>query len=266
MSFKNILCVLWVLIVFSACNKEPDEIELIRPRIDISHADLPALEKMGEIQFDYFDASIIENRAYYGYRWSSDLGYCHVQMRVFESSSEAYDFFISNKNGFSNARNSYDRQIDSPAVVGNCSYKQGQEFIRNNLYVQIYTNDELAHLVNEIAQSVDEKILETEAYLNIDHLKVRFDSLCFKENPAPKNKEIPLIISFQPLAEEVFVSCTVLRFEEQVVKGVSFGDELSIIYDSTLANPDKTKIGIEVGVLSNYGFCSDSTVYIQFEE
>ncbi|MGF7140551.1 hypothetical protein [Roseimarinus sediminis] len=264
MSFKNLLCVLWVLVVFSACNKEPDEIELIRPRIDLSHADLPALEKMGEIQFDYFDASIIENRAYYGYRWSSDSGYCHVQVRVFESSNEAYDFFISNKNGFSNERNSYDRQIDNPAVVGNCSYKQGQEFIRNNLYVQIYTNDELAHLVNEIAQSVDEKILETESYLNIDHLKVRFDSLCFKENPAPKNKEIPIIISFKPNIE-VYATHSTIHFEELVVKGVDFGEHFGIIYDSTLADPDKTKIGIEVSVLSNYGFCSDSTIYIQFE-
>lgn len=254
-----------IILALGSCKKDTNEIELIRPRIKLSSSDIPVLMKMGKIK----NNSIRINQAYkstmYDYQWStSDSNRCFVHIYVYENSTDAYNFFISDKNAFSSDRNSYDKKIDSPAFVGFCSYNKGHQFVRNNLYVKIGVNSEIDELVPEIAKSVDKKILESETFFDIEHLKICFADFYFEENPAPKNKKIALKYSYQLAQEGVYADISFFRLENYVVEGVSF-DNLNVFYDSTIADPNVTTVGFNMCVISNYGFCSDSTIYIQFE-
>jgi hypothetical protein len=282
MKIINILCFVLVLFIFARCNNDFDDRAIVRPMIDLLRTDIPIIHELGELKnsecnnrtiYSYVKASVFQ------YVWTfADNSTVSIWLSVFDSSSEAFDYFISDKNGFSTGTNSYSQKIDTPILAGDCSYNNAASFVRDNILIHISVNEAYSHYIPEIAQSIDGELLNTAKYLSANQLKPVFKKLLFEENPAPKNKSIPFIIDFSEDLPNLYV--TSHHMHMRYIKGISFSSIGSINYDSTNVDPtikgsiyyDSTIVdpsikGYEIYVIafSNYGFCSDSTIYIQFE-
>jgi hypothetical protein len=260
--FLNII----TLLTFSfSCKKEKVDTEAIRPIVEFITTDIPTFNGMtqthvGEIPrgvtkivYDYYSAE-------YEFRWTSEYkDYAYFDIRVMQYPEHAIEALTEMHKYYSNPFT--DQSIDKPAAVGNISYLQGREFIRDNLIVKIHTSDKFDNLVTEIANYIDLKILKSQSFNSISYAVPIIKNFKINKNPVVEQSQTPLTIQIEnPNDKEIVYQW---RFDEdRGACGISKDSSGIYYFNSGWLDSTKNNIGLTLIAINEYGFCADSTIYI----
>lgn len=254
------------LITFYNCGKDPEVNQnVIRPLVRLSTEDIPALEdaiqvKYGEIPWGH--SNFIDNYvAKFEFRWETD-DYIYIEEYITENKELANEYLLEMHQYYTNPF--IEEQKDQPAVVGDLSYSQGREFIRDNIIIKIHASGELEEKLTEIAKQVDDKILKNITFTSIDQVKPLINKFEITQNPVKELSETRLNIDiYDPNNLNVVFNW---RFDPGTGHGGIRKDDLgNYFYTSSYPNTEISEVELTLIVTNEYGFCSDSTIYIQIE-
>lgn len=268
---KNLISVL-IAIVFMAigCNKENIEPEIIRPLITLTTTDIAPFSGQDLTYNNNFDINVGSSPNEYpassiNFRWT-DENKEYVQVAIFctESHEAALNLLEFFKTDHCLSVEEINNEKDIDDIIGDQSYLNGEMFIRDNLVVRQFFSVDWPISVNQIAKSIDEKILLSQTFSSISEVKPRFNKIEFKNNPIPANTELEYTLDANDPGDLPLTY--ILRFEGLVApEGFSF-DSKDGFYNPEKADSKIDKIGLEVFTFNKLGFFSDTTVYIQLKK
>jgi hypothetical protein len=94
---------------------------------------------------------------------------------------------------------------DKPPVAGNISYGEGQDFIRDNIIVEIRAYGTLKEKTTAIAKQVDALLRTSRTASSTDRFKPKIQKFQIAQNPVRWQSTTPLIIEVKdPLGSRVF--------------------------------------------------------------
>jgi hypothetical protein len=180
---------------------------------------------------------------------------------VAESKELAFDILKEKQKVYTIPQELLEESKDEPAVVGDLSYSNGLEFIRDNFIVRIHTSDKFDDQVTEIAKYIDSKISESPSFISISQVKPIIENFNIDNNPVIENSQTPLIIkTTDPKGKDIIYHW---RFDEiSGYGGISKDDSGNYYYTSDWFDSENDTIGLTLIAINEYGFCTDSTINI----
>lgn len=258
-----------ILLVFSnSCKKEEtDEINVIRPLVAFTTADIPTFKGMTQtknIENSFFGATKILNESYYAeyeFRWTSEEGdFAYFDIWILANHDEAVTALTEMHEYYTNPF--INESIDEPAAVGNISYMDGREFIRDNLIITIHTSEKFDNSITEIAKYIDSKILKSQSFFSISEVKPSIEDFKINSNPVVEQSKTPLTIQVKDPNNKNIVYQW--RFDKDSGYGGIEKDNSEIYkFVSPWFDSANNNIGLTLIAINDYGFCADSTIYIQ---
>ena len=206
----------------------------------------------------YFEDNYV---AKFEFRWENE-DYIYIEEYITESNEIALKYLLEKHKWYTNPF--IEEMKDEPAIVGNISYSQGREFIRNNIIIIIHASGEFEKRLTEIAKQVDKEILKSITFTSIDQVKPRINRFEITQNPVKELSETQLIIDIHdPNNRNIFYNW---RFHPgSFYGGIQQDEDGNYYYTATFAYDTIPEIELTLIVTNDYGFCSDSTIYIQIE-
>lgn len=262
---------LFLFVIFSSCEKEKtNNTNVIRPLIAFTTSDIPTFNGMTQvktIENSFFDATKIIDDSYsakFEFKWESDAAdFAYFDIRIMEDHDKAFaaltEMHIYYANPF------VAESIDEPAKVGDISYMEGREFIRNNLIIRIHTSDNFDDQITEIANYIDSKILKSPSFISISNVKPIINDFKIENNPLIEDIKSPLIINTtDPNDQDLIYQW---RFDRSSRHGdLTKDDSGNYYYTSPFIDLEDDTIGLTLIIINKYGFCADSTIYIKIIE
>lgn len=265
------LCLL-VISLFSLiqCKKDTVSVDnvVVRPIIQLTTSDIPTFNGMTQIGFGETPWSVHEilpgiYTPIYEYRWDSDGDdFAYIDIWVADSKNLAFDILKEEQKSFNIPPNILEQSKDTPAFVGDLSYRKGSEFIRDNFIVMINTSDNFNNSVSEIAKYIDSKILKSPTYNLVTQVKPVIKIFKLSKNPVTEKTKTLLSIQVDdPNHKEIIYRW---RFDKSSGYGdVTKDNSGNYYYNSSLADLNNTSLGLTLIATNELGFCADSTIYIQ---
>ncbi len=257
---------MFLLLVVCGCNKNLDETEKndTRTLVKFVTEDIPALNELVQVKFGVtpWDVILFKDKyiAVYEYRWEKSDGYIYIDEYIAEDKESALNYLLEMHQSYTNTF--IEEQKDQPAVVGNISYLKGKEFIRDNIIIKIFTNGEFDSMFTEIARQIDRKIIKSMAFLSPDSVKPLIEKFEIAQNPVSEKSETQLLIDIiSPDNKDLVFNW---RFSPDYGYGEIRNDDLGNYY-FIAGSPSTQEVGLSLIITNEYGFCADSTIYIQIE-
>jgi len=260
--------------VFVQCDRDIDLTENItstgiRPIIHFTTLDITGFENM--IQTNNGDtpwsvSKILPDSyiARYEFRWTSvdDEDYVYFIVWINESKEQAFKTLEEMQKYYTIGLTALEKTKDSPAFVGNLSYSKGHEFIRDNYIVRIHTSKQFADNESDIAKYIDQTILNSQTFDSINNLKPIINEFSIMSNPVLERSKTPLKIQVSDPNDRNIIY--VWRFDHSSGYGGIPKDDLgNYYYQSTWMDSSISEIGLTLIAVNDYGFCTDSTIYIK---
>jgi hypothetical protein len=144
-------------------------------------------------------------------------------------------------------------------MVGDISYNSGLHFIRNNIAVRLLINAGYCHLITEIAQFIDLKLMSTQPFSSLEQVMPVINTFGTDEQPVVLGSNTPLVIE---------VACPAnSKLTYSLNDGINFP---SFRYDADKYNDAPYllgqfdgEMGLTLTVTNELGFCADSTITVQ---
>lgn len=256
-----------VLFISMSCTKENFEPEIIRPLITLVTTDITPFSELDLTYNDNFDISVGSGpndcpASSINFRWT-DKNKEYVQIAIFctESHEQALNLLEEFKKSHCLSYEEVNNQKDIEDIIGDQSYLDGEMFIRDNLVVRQYLSKDWTISVNQIAKSIDEKILLSQTFSSISEVKPMFTKIEFKDNPIPANTKLDFTLD--AIDPNDLPLKYILRFEGLVApEGFSI-DSIVGFYNPDKADPTRSQVGLELFTYNKLGFYSDTTINLQ---
>jgi hypothetical protein len=252
-------------------NEDPDK---IRVAVKLKLTNIPALngavetrggEKPWILKAGW--SSEVFNFVKFEYRWEkSDSDFVFVDFLVFEN-HELANIYLTEKREYSSLPIELHPPEDQPAIAGNISYGNGENFIRGNIVVEIRAEGAFSDKTPEIASQIDALILEGPRFHALSQVKPSVEFLGITENPVTEGTQTLIKVNVNdPNNKKLFykwIHTIITGRGGNVVEG-EYGDlyyQANAVYDDILVNEEE----LSVLVINEYGFCSDtsSALYIK---
>ena len=265
------LCLL-VISLFSLiqCKKDTESVDndVVRSIIQLTTSDITTFYGMTQIGFGETPWSVHEilpgiYTPIYEYRWDSDGDdFAYIDIWLADSKDLAFDILKEKQKSYTIPPNLLEQSKDIPAIVGDLSYHKGLEFIRDNFIVRIYTSDSFNKSVSEIAKYVDSKILKSPTYNLATQVKPVIKIFKLSKNPVTEQTQTALTIQVDDPNHKAII------YQWRFDKGSGYGgitkdDSGNYYYNSSGADSNNTSLGLTLIATNEFGFCADSTIYIQ---
>ncbi len=260
------LTVAATMIFTFSCERNSNDIKIIRPLIYLKTEDIPTFHGMTQIRYDEIPRAGIKDStgnytAEVTFSWKSDNGnFSYIDISATESNESAICILLNSHKLYTNPYIEENR--DKPAAVGDLSYYQGVEFIRDNLIVKIHASEIFDNSITEIAKYVDAKIRKSPTFTSSAQIRPVIIDFRISKNPVIERTQTLLIIQTEdPNNQEIFHEW---RFDKASGYGGIHEDGLgNYYYSSSWADTTDIKLGLTLIAINKYGFCDDSTIYIQ---
>jgi hypothetical protein len=258
----------FLLFVFVQCDKG-NEVNVdvaftgIRPLIHFTTLDIPGIENM--IHTNYWSVTKISQDyiAEYRFRWQSadKKHYVFFIVWINQSKEQAFKTLAEMHKYYSIPLHILEDHKDSPAFVGDLSYFEGQEFIRDNHIVRIHTSEKFEGNVSDIAKYIDQMILKSQTFKSIKNVKPKIDEFSIMSNPVIEKSKTPLKIQVSDPKNRNITY--VWRFQHSGYGDISKDESGTYFYQSHWVDPSISESGLTLIAVNDYGFCADSTIYIK---
>jgi len=260
------LTIIALLMFTNSCKEEHIDREVIRPLIKFTTTDIPTFNGMiqtnkGEIPRGVTKIINDSYTAEFEFKWvSEEDDYAYFDIRIMGSLDMAINALTEMHNYYSNPF--IPENIDEPSTVGDISYLQGREFIRDNLIIRIHTSEKFDDLVPEIAKHIDSKLLESLSFMSISQVKPIIKDFKINKNPVVEQSQTPMTIQIEDPNDKDIVYQW--RFDKDSGYG-GVAKDISGIYYYTSGWYDSINdnIGLTLIAINEFGFCADSTINIQ---
>jgi len=254
------------LVISSSCEKEKtDDTNVIRPLVEFTTTDIPTFNGMTQtktIDNSFFSAEQMIDDSYsahYEFKWVSESDdFAYFDIRIMEDHDRAITTLTEMHKYYSNPFVA--ESIDEPAKVGDISYMEGREFIRDNLIVRIHSSDRFDDKITEIAKYIDSKLVKSQSFTSISQVRPKINDFKIEKNPVLENSETKLTISaMDPNDKDIIYQW---RFDSNSGYGGIKQDDSEYYYTSTWIDSEKDTVGLTLIAINEFGFCSDSTLNI----
>jgi hypothetical protein len=255
------------LVLSSSCEKEKtDDTNVIRPLVEFTTADIPTFNGMTQtktIDNSFLSATKMIDDSYsaqYEFKWVSESDdFAYFDIRIMENHDRAITTLTEMHNYYSNPFVA--ESIDDPAKVGDISYMEGREFIRDNLIIRIHANDKFDDKITEIAKYIDSKLLKSQSFASISQVRPIINDFEIEKNPVLENTQTKLTIkTTDPNDKDIIYQW---RFDSNSgYGGIKKDDSENYYYTSTWIDSENDTVGLTLIAINEYGFCTHSTLNI----
>lgn len=268
------LCEILILFLFVSvsCSKEIDEIksDVLRANVKLTNTNIPILINSIEIRDGetplLWEAGWDNNERFYvvkyDYSWKfSNDDFINVNLTVAESNELAKRYLIGRLELCTFPLTPSER-MDNPAIVGDISYDNGLNFIRDNIIIEIHNESSVTNFQKTIIEQIDSKILDSPSFNSLVEIKPIIREFSISKNPVVEMTKTPLIIHIEdPNNLEVVYKW---RYDKSSgYGGIHRDDSDNYYYKSSWADTSISEIGLTLIAINEYGFYSDSTIFIK---
>lgn len=265
-----------ILAILSAktCETDTEDLEKIRVAVKLNVADIPALNGAIEIKggekpwiWKAGWSSEVFNVVRFKYRWErSDTDFVYVDLSVTENQVLALEY-LTEKRETSSIPINLQQPEDQPTIAGEISYGSGQDFIRDNIVVEIRAEGEFDDETEAIARQIDALILEGHHFASLSQVKPVIKDFNIASNPVIEGTQTLLILNINdPNNQRIFYEWIYTKIAG--FGGIIIEDDKGDVYFMANAVSDGVEANeqeLSVFVINEYGFCSDtsSAIYIR---
>lgn len=264
-----------ILAIFlaKACETDDEDLGRIRVAVKLIATDIPALNGVVEVKggekpwiwkAGFSDEVFIVVRFVYWWE-KSDNDFVHVDLLVTENRDLANKYHTEKRETSSVPIDLLPPE-DQPAIAGDVSFGNGQEFIRDNIVVEIRAEGIFNDEISEIARQIDDLVLGGPRFVSLSQVKPVIKDFNITKNPVTEGTQTLLTLNIDdPNDQKPFYEW--IYTEIAGFGGVVIEDDNGDLYylanavaDNLAANEQE----LSVLVINEYGFCSDtsSALYI----
>lgn len=269
--FNNIL-ILLLIVFLSSCDKETDKITHgnIRGAVKLSINEIPALEgaaviKSGERPWlwkmgwngDNYD--LIK----YFYAWTlSDSDFVNVDMVITQSNEEALRFITERLNDTPFPLNASERQ-DKPAIVGDVSYDNGSNFIRDNIIIEIHAEGIFRDRTEKLAKQIDKIIVKGTSVSSLSQIMPMIKDFRIIKNPVIERTKTMIEIEVKdPNDKEIYYQWNINTSTGLGGNIIQENGKYFYEANSTYTNVETNVDELTMIAINEFGFFADSTITI----
>jgi len=243
-------------LVRSAIRLSPDTLPILKETIEFTASEKPEFWEVG------WDDSEKYHVVKFSYSWrNTDNDFTNVDLIVAETDELACRY-LDDRRAYSSLPLQFQEAKDLPAVAGDISYGNGNNFIRNNIIVEIRAEGEFAAKTTEIAKQIDALLLKSLTAKSAEQFKPGIKKFEIVRNPVKRRSVTMLIIHVKdPMNGTLFYKWRFTPGAES--RGGIEIDESGnyLYYAGTYESVEK----LTLIVINSFGFCSFSTIDIQVE-
>lgn len=248
-----------------ACETDTEDLGRIRVAVKLITTDIPALNGVIEVksgETPWISKAPLNDEVFnvvkFKYWWEkSEDDFVHVDLIVTENRVLANTYLTEKRETSSILL----PPEDQPAIAGDVSFDNGQEFIRDNIVVVMRTKGIFDDEVSEIARQIDDLILEGPRFVSLSQVKPVIKDFNIANNPVIEGTQTLLTLNIddpndrKPFYEWIYT-------EIAGFGGVVIEDENGDFYYLANAVDDKLAANeqeLSVLTINDYGFCSDTS-------
>ena len=233
-------------------------LNIVRAAVKLTNENIPFLENKNQTKFGEKPWIQQSGIVKFKYRWEfSNNDNLSVDLFVAETNELAKNYLTDQRKNASIPMDIYVPK-DNPAVVGDISYGNGRQFIRDNILIIIRADTSLI----DIAIQIDSLILKSPVYVSAYYIKPKIIKYDIIQNPVKYRSITRLIIEvIDPLDGELYYDW---RFTpgSQNWGGIDI-DSLGDYY--YYADTNEPIEQLTLYAINDSGFYSFKTIYIEVE-
>jgi len=236
----------------------PKKLNTVRAAVKLSNQNIPFLKNKNQTKFGEKPSIQYSGVVKFKYSWElSNNDILSIDLFVAETNELANNYLTDKRQHCSIPMDIYVPQ-DNPAVVGDISYGNGRQFIRDNILIEIRTDTSLI----DIAMQIDSLILKSSIAVSAYFMKPKIIKYDIIQNPVQYQSVTRLIIEvIDPMAGKLFYDW---RFTpgSQNWGGIEIDSSGNYYYYAETNEPIEQ---LTLYAINDSGFYSFKTIYIEVE-
>jgi len=239
---------------------------ILRPAVKLTPEDIFPNKKFGKVTcteyYHDFPDNLLVWHEYVLYWSNNDV--IRIDEIVFKDKKSAYMYLIED-HLYNYTHPDIESLKDEPAVVGDVSYFNGKEFIRDNIIIKINVSEKYTSRISYIAKQIDNKISQSPTLPYSKQLRPVINNFGIAQNQVKYLSETKLLIDTEDPNNISFNykwkfngSSTATSYGK-----IKKNDSGHYYYIADLYSPKVKKIELTLIVINEYGFFSDSTIKIK---